>query len=109
VNGTFRTAGLPWHHEGLTKTALGTEDGPQERLVRVLLGSESEDLGVMAIADAYQLAGELGLDLREEGNQTVRLYDHGKTAYEQEMARREAARTARRPRRAAPPDDQPQA
>ena len=86
---------------GLTKTALGTEDGPQERLVRVLLGSEPEDLGVMPVADAYQLADQLGLDLQDEGSQVVRIYDHGKLLYE-----REAARRARRIHRTGQPDDE---
>ena len=45
----------------------------------------------MPLADAYQLASELGLDLQEEGTQTVRIYDHGKIVYEAETARREAA------------------
>ena len=82
------------------------EDGPQEWLVRVLLGSEQEDLGVMPITDAHQLARQLGLGLQDRGDHTVHIYDHGKMVYEREAMRREAARTARRNRRATQPDDQ---
>ena len=97
---------MPWHHERLTKTALGTEDGPQERLVRVLLGSEPEDLGLMPVADAYQLADQLGLDLQDEGSEVVRIYDHGKELYEREATRRQAARRGRQIRRTVQPADE---
>jgi hypothetical protein len=60
----------------------------------------------MPIADAYQLAGELGLDLQDDGTQTVRLNDHGKVMYEREVARRKAARSARPSRRTAQSDDE---
>jgi hypothetical protein len=81
---------LRCHHGTATDTTLGTGGHSQERLVRVLLGFEPEDLGVMPLSRAVDLAAELDLDFREEDLGTVRIYDHGKLTYEQDAEQPEA-------------------
>jgi translation initiation factor IF-3 len=80
----------------LTTTKLDTEGDGQERLVRVLLGFEPKDLGVMPLTRAIDLATELDLDVREEGLDIVRIYDHGRLVYGQQAERQEARRLIRR-------------
>jgi translation initiation factor IF-3 len=75
--------------------------------VRVLLGFEPEDLGVMPLSRAFDLAAELGLDLREEDLGTVRIYDHGKLVYKEEAAHRDARRLIRRAPRENEPNPPP--
>ena len=87
------------HHGGTTKTSLDTDNAPEEQLVRVLLGTEPEDLGIMPISEAHALAAELDLELVEEDPNVepplVRICDYGKMTYEHTVRRREIVREAR--------------
>jgi hypothetical protein len=85
-----------WHPGGTARTTLDTDDHGDQPVVRVLLGFEPEDLGMMPLTQAFDLADELGLDLREEDAGTVRIYDHGKLAYEKDAKHGEARRLIRR-------------
>ena len=102
---------LGWHHGGTTKTSLDTDDGFQEQLVRVLLGTAREDLGIMPISEAQSVATELDLSLIEEDPNgdppVVRICDYGKMVYEREVGRREVVGEARRIIRGAADEDPP--
>ncbi len=85
----------PYNDRGVIRISRDLRTNQRIRVKEVrLVGSESEQMGVVSIQDALQKAEECGLDLVEVSGQSsppvCRIMDYSKYKYEQEKKGKEA-------------------